>query len=255
MSKLLALSITLSFFTAYAQKVTLQEYCPTAQVQYKATCFAYATAYTAYGIEYNLKQGVKYTQPGYVEFSSGFVASYLNSQLPVLKRSPFCGLSGTAKRALDALKETGTTPEASYTCDCLKWKKIPEQAKQTAAKYKVKNYQTLQTQPQSRAADLAWIKHAINQNHPVVIAFYQTNTIYNCRTSQLDATTPTDTDQQIDANHVICILDFIEDTQTGKSWFLVKNNFEKWGDGNGFCKVPTSYLMPLIKYAYYIELN
>jgi hypothetical protein len=242
------------------EKLTLSEYCPNQRFQYESTCYAYAVVYTALSTEYNIINNITdkkiiNSKAGY--FSAGVVASYHNSSLPLLNRSPYCGRYGTADIALKILKDIGTVFAGQYDCDCERYSKVSKKI-QNLKKYKISDYQTLSIKNTYDDTHVDWIINALNNNHPVIIAFYQNEKIRGLikqneiNDLQLDDQTRKNAIKK-GSNHVICILDFNNSYKDGNGYFLIKNNFPGWGnDGTGFAWIPYTYLIPLIYEAYYI---
>lgn len=104
------------------------------------------------------------------------------------------------------------------------------------------------------------MKKALEKNHPVIIGMWQNEFLRQFVGDFINYELP---DQAtLDhvkkfrkgiSNHAACILGYDDRYNGGNvGHFLVKNNFENWGDGSGFCWMPYTYLMPLLYEAYYI---
>jgi hypothetical protein len=240
---------------------SLSKYCPTSKVQYRATCYAYAVVYTALSTEYNIANNI--TNKEIINkdfFSPGYIASYHNSTLSLIHRSPFCGKYGFAYTSLDDLKTIGTVMASDYDCDCKSFKSIQNELPSKVKTQKITDYATLAVNNTFSQASVDWIKSAIFHKHPVIIGLFQNSTVYDNKSLSIDSLTlDGNTKELIEispsglSNHVICILGYNDKYKNEIGYFLVKNNFEGWGDGNGFAWIPYTYLMPLIEEAYYIN--
>jgi hypothetical protein len=241
-------------------KINLSEYCPRKKVQYRATCYAYAVVYTALSTEYNISNDISdKTEIEKKYFCSGFVASYHNSTLSIFKRSPYCGKYGTANISLQILKDVGTVFSTDYDCDCEKFSKIENQLPPNSRRYKITGFETKEVNNKFSNSSLDWIKQALSLKHPVVVAVHQNDRLYRIKTLDIDdksidpKTTKDIQNSNSPSNHVICILGFNDNYKNDTGYFLVKNNFVGWGDGEGFCWIPYTFMLSLIEEAYYIN--
>ncbi len=240
--------------------MNLSQYCPSNEFQFKATCYAYAVAYTAMSTEYNIRNNILDKQEIETNyFSSGVVASRHNANLPFLKRSPRCGKFGTSEKALNILKKTGTIFDKDYSCNCQKFSKIRRKVNRNTFWYKIADFETLVINNTFSNDSVNWIKAALDDSHPIVISILQNQTLRSNQNDSLDQySIDPDTQKRIDrykngvANHVVCILGYKDNYKNGHGYFLVKNNFRNWGNGQGFSWIPYVYLLPLIKKAHYI---
>src|SRR6266700_387992 len=160
--------------------VDLSSYCPYAKVQYKSTCYSYAVAYTALSTTYNITNNV--IDPDSINrnyFSAGYVSSYHNSGLSLLKRSRHCGRNGTAAKALDILKDTGTVKENVFGCGCTNFKKLRKEVPAGTLNYKITDYYSLDINCIDTAPARQWIKAALGSAHPVIITLYQDRFLNN----------------------------------------------------------------------------
>src|SRR5690606_24161456 len=242
--------------------VDLSIFCPNEKSQYKATCYAYAVAYSAMSTMYNIQNNiVDSNEINRTYFSPGVVASYHNNTLPPLKRSYKCGKFGTAKKALEILKTNGTTLSSDYDCDCKPLSKISKELKRSVKLYKISNYVNLAINNIYSTQSLNWIKDALNNKRPIIISVYQDTHMRNIKTSSIADSLPNKKTMSIVSNHrryglsnhVVTILGYKDDHVSGNGYFLIKNNYRKWGDGRGFSWVPYTYILPLVHEAYYIE--
>lgn len=245
---------------AYISDLSLQ--CPHGRFQFKTTCYAYAVVYTAMSTEYNIENKVVDTNIiNKTYFSSGIVASYHNSSLPFYYRSPNCGRKGTADGALEILKSNGTTFNSQYDCDCKAYSRIRKELKSSDKFYRISGYERLEVKNKYSDSSISWIRNALNQKHPVIIGVYQNNRLQYIDTKEItdsipDAETMSEVLRNQEdgvSNHAICILGYNDNYLNGKGYFLLKNNFEGWGNGLGFSWVPYTFILPLIHEAYFIK--
>ena len=243
-------------------KSDLSNFCPNKKFQFKTTCYAYAVVYTAMSTEYNIANNI--TDSNIINlnyFSPGIVASKHNSSLPFYKQSKNCGKYGLADSSLDILKNFGTTFGNLYDCDCKRYSLIKEQIPDSTKIYKIIDYSSLEVNNKYSENSIMWLKNVLNNNHPIVISVYQNDRLYGIHTKDIDDTLPDsktlakimkNTNFGI-SNHVICILGYNDDYKVGKGYFLLKNNFDRWGNGYGFSWVPYTFILPLIQKAYFIK--
>lgn len=242
--------------------VNLSSYCPAKQFQYAGTCYAYAAVYSGMSTEFNILNKISDRQQ--IEstyFSSGVVASYHNSSLIFYKRSKTCDQLGTVQKALDILEKRGTVFITDFDCQCMAFSAIKKQVPSDSHWQRISGYKRLKVHNAYSNNGIQWIKDALQKNHPVMIGMWQNDFVRQLKSKSVNFELP---DQAtLDhvkkyrrgiSNHAACILGY-NDAYEGSNvgCFLVKNNFEKWGDGNGFCWIPYTYLMPLIYEAYFIS--
>lgn len=241
--------------------VDLSPYCPTNNFQYAGTCYAYAAVYSGMSTEFNILNQI--TDREQIEssyFSSGVVASYHNSSLIFYKRSKTCDQLGTVQKALEILKKRGTVSVNDFDCQCMRFSHIKKQIPKNVHWQKIRGYKRLKLHNKYSDKGLKWIKTALDKNHPVMIGMWQNDFVRQLQKKSVKFELP---DQETlnhvmkfrkgISNHAACILGYDEQYKGGDvGHFLVKNNFEQWGDGNGLCWIPYTYLMPLIYEAYFI---
>lgn len=250
------------FIKGQNNKVDLSPYCPSNNVQYESTCYAYAVVYTALSTEYNIIHHITDQQiinTNY--FSPGVVASYHNSSLPFYSWSPKCGRKGTADKSLQILKDNGVTMASAYKCDCKRYSKIEKEIPASTKMYKIIGDSSLTINNVYSDVAVEWIKNVLQQKHPVIIGLEQNERLHDLKGIEMDDALPDKETLDLIAkykttgksNHVICILGYNNNYKNGKGYFLLKNNFEGWGNGNEFSWVPYTYILPLIQEAYYIK--
>lgn len=267
MKKIFSYLLLLTTIIIYGQetltsKVDLSKFCPYKESQYKATCYSYAVVYTCLSAEYNILNNITdCTEINKKYFSSGYIASLYNSSLPLFKRSPHCGRNGCANGSLKMLKKEGTVFTSDYDCNCNSVSKINSELPKDIKKYKIKDFASKIMNNQYSMENLYWIKNWLSNKHPIIIGFYQNTKIYTNKNKGIDdiildeATMSKikNSKNSVLSNHVICIVGYDDNYKNGKGYFLVKNNYNTWGDGNGFAWIPYTYLLPLIQEAYYID--
>lgn len=243
-------------------QIDLSIYCPSGKYQYAGTCYAYATVYSGMSTEFNIQNNV--TDQNEIEnthYSAGVVASCHNSSLIFYKRSKTCDQLGTAQKALNILKNVGTVLISDFDCSCMKFSEVKRQVPANVYWQKITDYDRLEVHNRYSDEFVGWIKSALANRHPVIIGMWQNDFVRNLIVPAIDYELP---DQPtLDhvakypkgiSNHAACILGFDDQYNGGtKGYFLLKNNFENWGDGRGFCWMPYSYLIPMIYEAYYIK--
>ncbi|RZJ72571.1 C1 family peptidase [Flavobacterium sp.] len=238
--------------------IDLSTYCPKNKSQYKNTCYAYAVAYTAMTIEYNVANNV--SEAVAVEknsFSPGYVASYHNSSLPFLKRSPWCGKYGTADKALSLLQSEGSVFIRDYECNCESSGDIEKSLPSGTVKYRITDYQETNINFKLSQSAIDSIKSKLAENHPVIIAVNNHVRFSNVGKEEFPDLS-TDELAKVEksaknegSNHVVCIVGFDDAFQNNNGFFLVKNNYADWG-ANGFAWIPYTYLLRIVEVAYTI---
>jgi C1A family cysteine protease len=226
-------------------QVSLREYCPNKQFQYKATCASYAPAYIALSTQYNAKDGYKVGDANFHVFSDGFVASKMKAQKSGANRVfNKCGKYVTSETAMNTLKNTGTTTEKVFPhdCDCAKMNKAERSAQLT----KIKDWKELGDNTTPAATHIQAIKSSLDNKAPVIISILQVEAFRNATT--IDHAFPAYTQEDgKSANHVVTILGY-DDNRNGGS-FLVRNNYSNWGD-KGFAYIPYTDMLKIIKSSY-----
>src|SRR5690606_307366 len=165
------------------------------------------------------------------------------------KRSYKCGKYGTAKKALEILRMNGTTLSSDYDCDCKPFNRIRRELIASVKFYKISNYMNLANNNIYSEQSLDWIKNALNDRHPIIISIYQDEHMRNINSSSISDSLPNiETMSHVTkhskfgiSNHVVTIMGYKDDHASGKGYFLIKNNYRKWGDGRGFSWVPYTY--------------
>ncbi|MDC6367233.1 MULTISPECIES: C1 family peptidase [Flavobacteriaceae] len=243
------------------EEIDLSNYCPNSISQYRATCYAYAVVYTALSAEFNIRNNIsdrELINKNY--FSSGIVASKNNSNLPLFKKSPYCGRSGTAKKSLDILKSTGTVFSNEYDCNCKSFSKIKRRVPRNTKWHKISGYSKLEINNKMSEDKKNWIISALIEKHPVIIGLYQNSFFKNIKTEfSTEEFLDEETNRIITSNsggtsnHVVCIVGYNSQYRDDREYFLVKNNYTTWGINNGYSWIPATFLMPLIHESYFIE--
>ncbi|UOQ80991.1 C1 family peptidase [Hymenobacter sp. 5414T-23] len=235
---------------AQNDSISLRKFCPTKQWQEGATCASYATTYTALSTLHNVRNNVSDERlSSFKAFSYGFVASRMKQKKGLLTRAfSKCGLDVDAEQALDVLQQEGTVEFRKFPeyCACRKASNLLDDARRNATK----KYTVVGDETSKDAQHIAQIKQALGANTPVITAILQTDFFRDIENSK--SVFPTDYVKNDDtSNHVVCILGY-NDTLNGGS-FLVRNNYENWGD-NGYCYIPYTDMIKLIRSSYIIKL-
>jgi len=229
-------------------KIDLSSFCPVQKDQYRATCYAYAVAYTAFSTKFNLINKINDTQV--IEknaFSEGFVASMVRSKQKGWMRmiNVHCGMYGTADLALDVLMEFGCVTINEFNCDCQIGASRTMLKK--AKKNTIKDYMELTTGFEHSNKSIMKIRNELNNNNPVIAAIHQTDEFYELSRGQVQLKDLNNGKEN--ANHVVCILGYDNDLFNGEGAFLIKNNYLNWAD-KGFCWVKCADFMYLIDTSY-----
>lgn len=239
----------------------LSLYCPVQKYQFAGTCYAYATVYSGMSTFRNIQEGI--TDRAVIEqshFSAGVVASCHNARLVFYRRSRTCDQLGTAQKALDILEQVGTVLTSDFDCSCMKFSAVKQQIPATANWQKISGYERLAVHNRYDPSFVDWIRSALQDGRPVIIGMWQNDFVRNLIAGSIDYDLPDQPTLNHVArypkgisNHATCILGFDDSFNgTGKGYFLLKNNFQNWGNGQGFSWMPYTYLMPLIYEAYFI---
>lgn len=242
---------SISIVNGQVTEITLKDFCPKAEGQEGAICFAYATTYTALSIEYNVKENnTDEKSTNFKSFSYGFVASKVKKNKSFWGRQfNKCGRNATAKLALGVLEKTGTVPFNDFkeTCSCKKTDKVLEKAK----KYKIKSFNSIGDSKMLDTEHVEKIKQNLAKQKPVVTTIFQESFFYNSN-GKVDISFPSEYQKHMtNANHVVCIVGFDDKYNDGS--FMVKNNYTKWGD-DGFSWVKYEDFIKLIRTSYTIEI-
>jgi hypothetical protein len=235
----------------YSQgSISLEPYCPKKAGQYNATCFAYATTYTALSIMYNVKNQVTdEASPGFVVFSDGFVASKIKKDKRGFNRVfNRCGKYATADKALGVLLEHGTVLKKDFPDGCNA--AAVDGFMERAARYKIRDTVNISKSSLSDQEYIAAIIEALKKQQPVVTAIFQDELLRANTSPEFDIPDTHSTGGQA-ANHVVCIVGF--DSAVNGGSFLVKNNYTSWGR-QGFSHIPYADFLKFVRYAYAIEI-
>lgn len=157
------------------------------------------------------------------------------------------------------MESVGTVFATDYFCDCESFSKIEKNIPPNTRRYRITGYETIEVKNKFSNKSLYSLKQALNSKHPIIVAIHQNKHLKNISTSYID-------DTEIDnktsrdmlnllspSNDGICILGFDDNYRNNRGYFLIKNNFLKWGNGDGFCWIPYTFILPLIEEAYYIK--
>jgi hypothetical protein len=223
-----------AFSQALIDHVDFSGFAPTRLDQYKGTCYAYATTYTALTIKFNLlKKAQTRQEVNDNAFSAAFTASMVRKQRSFLaKLFSFwsCSSGGNIEKAAKIIQDKGAIFNNEHNGCCF----IPSDKQiEGAASYKIKNFNVVLKIEDKRDPEAikTQFKEFLRQNIPIVCAIHQTNMLRG--NIQLDLVLPAGGDPEINdnsyknSNHAICVLGF-DDHHNGGS-FLVKNNYSSFG--------------------------
>ena len=233
--------------------IDYSEFCPKTEFQVGGTCYAYAVAYTAYSTQYNILNGIK--DRARIErdaFSYMYVASVVRRiYLPFHKRifDVHCSWLGTAEKSLATLKDWGCTMISEHDYSCQDGVKLSDV--QLAEKHKIKDYKTITSDYIFSDDAITLIVDELKKGVPVCTAIFSTEEFHENKASQMTLTNLNE--NQVQSNHVVCIVGFDEKQFDGKGAYLVKNNYDGWGK-DGFCWIRCSDFMHLIEESYSIVI-
>ncbi|MGE8377242.1 MAG: hypothetical protein ACN6PN_02800, partial [Sphingobacterium sp.] len=152
-------------------KVDLETYCPTHKEQYRATCYAYAFAYTALTINYCVKNNI--TDRNLVEanaFSPGFIASRHRQQTNL---NFFCGRKGSYDVDLRIFAQDGCPKLKDFPYDCTT--NIPKEVFALAKQVELAKFEYLSVEHNSTEQNIQEIKFILSQKIPVLIVLNATD--------------------------------------------------------------------------------
>ncbi|MEZ5015920.1 MAG: C1 family peptidase [Flavipsychrobacter sp.] len=229
-------------------QVSLKEYCPDDQSQYRATCASYAPTYTAFSIAYNKQNGYNKAHENFTVFSEGFVASKIKSDKPFTGRIfNKCGKNVIAQDALNVLKDHGTVLKKDFRegCACSKQKKL---LASNTKRYKIKDWKEITSSDETTHIDN--ITQSLDNGSPVIITILQEPFFLDNKAREV--TFPQGHEKkEAAANHVITIVGY--DSAINGGSFLVKNNYTTWGD-HGYAYVQYKDLLKIIRGSFVILL-
>jgi len=222
------------FSQILADHVDFSGYAPTRLDQFKGTCYAYATTYTALTIKFNLlKKAQTMQEINDNAFSAAFTASMVRKQrflLAKLFNFWSCSSGGNIEKAAKIIQEKGAIFNNDQKGCCF----VPG-AKQIkdAASFKIKDFSIILKVDDKRDQEVikAQFKGYLSQKIPIVCAIHQTDMLRGNK--QIDFVLPAAGDSEIkgdtykNSNHAICIVGY-DDRRNGGA-FLVKNNYSSFG--------------------------
>jgi hypothetical protein len=232
------------------RNINFSGFAPTAIDQYKGTCYAYATTYTALSVQRGIIMKYKsYKEINDNAFSETFTASRLNSKKSFFKKIITfwsCSSGGNIEKAADILKDDGAIPAADYPNCCSVAK---EKEKLLAANYKIAGWDSLYTTGETTSADetIKRIKALLIQQRPVICAIHITPFLSGYKDFDfIPVSGVDDVVNNKNSNHAICILGFDDDRKTGS--FLLKNNYQAFGN-DGFIWMKYADFLKYFTYA------
>lgn len=252
----LILFLLFSIISAKSQdqlnKVDLSSYCPYAKTQFKATCYAYAFAYTALSISYCVKNNI--TDRELVEanaFSPGFIASIHRKQSFF---NPKCGMNGSYDVDIEIFQKYGCPKLKDFNEDCTT--KIPNEVFTKSKEATLKEYKYIQDKQDTSKEAITNIKEILSKKMPVLIVLNMTDD-FSKLVRDCNETLPVlKHEKKSKTAHDICIIGY--DDQVGSKYFgrfLIKNNYEIWGDERNMAWVKYEDMMYMITSALYFTIN
>ncbi|AQG80525.1 C1 family peptidase [Spirosoma montaniterrae] len=231
-------------FANLPAEVSYEAFCPSVGDQGKQeTSVAFATAYylrtIMEGREQNMTQKAQLDQ---ARFSPTFVYDKIRDPKDVN-----CQEGGTIEEALDVLKVDGVPRlrTLSYP-QCAP--KIPANAVQEAAKFRIGDYQQLFAANAPADQKVLAVKKALSEGNPVVVgigaplSFEEVRAVWE----------PAPNEKISDAlyNQAICVIGY-SDKQYGGAFRIVNSWNTKWGE-KGFCWIPYSYFGKFVLNAFQV---
>lgn len=233
-------------------KIDLSQYCPTEKVQYRATCYAYAFAYTALTINYCVKNNI--VDKAMVEanaFSPGFIASRHRQQTNF---NLFCGRNGTYDVGLKIFAQDGCPKLHQFPSDCTT--NIPKEVLLSAKEVQLKQYEYLILENDALEKNVKNIKAVLSQKTPVLIVLNTTDSFADIGRECLNSTPILKNGKKSSTSHDICIIGYDDDLSSkffGR--FLIKNNYKYWGDERNMAWIRYEDMMYMITYALYFTIK
>lgn len=267
--------LTLWGLNVYSQnKIDFSGWAPSNLDQYKGTCYAYATTYTALTIKLAIKINLSSAQDiNENAFSPAFTASRLQQHKSFLKRIfTSCSVGGNIEKAAEILKNEGAVPvknfrrhtnttetELSNAAGSTADKSLPISSccyavqpaeLADAAAYRIQGFECIidtNTSRENTSTIVEILKKYLKVKEPVICAIRQTsklrsNTdlIYHIE-SDVDANNNYKT-----SNHAICIVGFNDEINGGS--VLIKNNYKTFGS-NGLAWINYEDFKKYLSYA------
>lgn len=200
----------------------------------EGSCVAFAVGYATRSIDYYYAKN----DASYSYSSNIFSPEYLYNQT---KASTDCGSGSSVLTALNFLQTNGictwsTMPYSSGSCSL-----VPTSSQSAeAANYKIQNYKALYT------SDITAIKAALNNKHPLIIAFVVDSYFYNARAGFIWKSFSS----TLIGRHAVAIVGYDD----SKNAVKVMNSWGTgWGDA-GYSWIDYNFLPQVTNYAYGVNL-
>lgn len=233
-------------------KIDLETYCPVQKEQYRATCYAYAFAYTALTINYCVKNNI--TERSLVEenaFSPGFIASRHRQKTNL---NFFCGRNGSYDVDLKIFAQDGCPKLRDFPKDCTT--DIPKEVFALAKQVELAKYEYLSLDQNSMEQNVQNIKIILSQKIPVLIVLNTTDDFNDIGKDCNEIPPILKNGKKNATSHDICIIGY-DDEPSSKFFgrFLIKNNYHYWGDTKNMAWVRYPDMMYMITDVLYFTIK
>ena len=233
--------------------IDFSTYAPTRLDQFKGTCYAYASTFTALSVKYNiLKKAQTLQEINNNAFSAAFTASMIRRQkgfFAKLFTLWSCSVGGNIEKAATVIQNVGAIPNGNKSGCCF----VPSKQDITdASQYQIKDFNEFLKPEDSRDQQSVEnsFKGSLRQRIPIVCAIHQTNLLRSNKKFDFAVPSTGDPETLNDAwkssNHAVCIVGF-DDNRNGGS-FLLKNNYSTFGS-NGLAWITYKDFMLYLSYA------
>lgn len=210
------------------EKVSLQKYCPTPMNQGKqGSCVAWASAYAARTIIEAQRTG---ENPNSIKFSPSFMYNQISLDHSTCQGSYI-------KLAMDNMMKVGAVPFNSFAYTDRDCSKEPSQSlKASANAYKIKGFQRLTEEGQSKAAEVLAMKQNLAKGSPCIIGMMVGGSfMQNMMGKEFWNPTSADYNKSGFGGHAMCIVGY-DDFYEGGSFLIMNSWGTEWGKG-GFAWV------------------
>lgn len=210
------------------EKVSLQKYCPTPMNQgQQGSCVAWASAFAARTIVEAQRTG---QNPNSIKFSPSFMYNQISLDHSTCQGSYI-------KLAMDNMMEIGAVPFNSFAYNDKDCSKEPSSSLKSAAQdYKIKGFQRLTEEGQSKAAEVLAMKQNLAKGSPCIIGMMVGGSfMQNMIGKEFWNPTSSDYNKSGFGGHAMCVVGY-DDFYEGGSFLLMNSWGTDWGKG-GFAYV------------------
>lgn len=210
------------------EKVSLQKYCPTPMNQgQQGSCVAWASAFAARTIIEAQRTG---ENPNNIKFSPSFMYNQISLDHTTCQGSYI-------KLAMDNMMQVGAVPFNSFAYNDKECSKEPNQSlKSSANAFKIKGFQRLTEEGQSKAAEVLAMKQNLAKGSPCIIGMMVGGSfMQNMLGKEFWNPTSSDYNKSGFGGHAMCVVGY-DDFYEGGSFLLMNSWGTDWGKG-GFAWV------------------